>query len=215
MTVVATFNAPPGWPPAPPGWRPPVGWQPDASWPPAPPGWYFWPDDATEPPARARAQAGQPGVSQVAWGTPAPVVRRRRTAAFWAVGGGVAVMLGPAFPFVSQRELDLVRAVTVNPGALVMSGLFGAALTGLALAMLSRAKGVAIVELVLSAVGFLGYLSFAVVGAVGVPTETGFGFSVTTKWDPGFGLLLSMLGCLVVVVASVLGLRSAWAPTGG
>lgn len=197
-----------------------MGWQPDASWPPAPPGWDFWPDAATDtppPPPPGQPSPGQPlngqpagvlgGPAQGAWGRPGGVGRPRPTAAWWAVAGGVAVTLAPAFPFVDQQGLDVVRVVTINSGALVVSGLFGATLTGLALGMLSRARGLAIVELVLSAVGFLGYVGFAVAGAVGVPSDTGLGFSVTVKWDPGFGLLLSILGCLVVVVAAVVGLR--------
>jgi len=55
----ATFNPPPGWPPAPQGWLPSAGWQPDPSWPPPPEGWQFVLDQAAEDPQTTKVSEAQ------------------------------------------------------------------------------------------------------------------------------------------------------------
>ncbi len=124
-----------------------------------------------------------------------------------ALCGGVAVFLGARMPFIADPSNPFYE---VSSGALTVSLLFGLLLAGMAGAMWwqpAAARGYAVALIALGALGAVGYLLFAATGAAGVEEEVGFGATTTITFSPGFGLLVSIAGCVVAVVGAIMALR--------
>jgi len=179
------LNPPPGWPPVPAGWTPPANWQPDPSWPAPPPGWQLWIEDRGPVATAAPAAVARPAAR-----TPAGAAAMN---SYWAIGGGAAIIIGAWLPFISVSAADLGLGDFKMPTSLQLtSALFGLILAGLGFG-LRKTPGYGTALLVLSILGLIGYVGFTLFGLVGVSI---FHFS------PSIGLILSILGCIAVLVGA-------------
>jgi hypothetical protein len=135
-------------------------------------------------------------------GTPAA----RPRAVTWALGAAVLVFIGSFMPFASVRTLGLYTW-EVQPGAVVVSALFGVVLAVLALGTRLDNKPLRVASGVLlscgAGFGALGYGGFAVLGLSGFDSETSAGIPIHVEFTPGAGLVACFTGCVIAMVASL------------
>jgi hypothetical protein len=120
----------------------------------------------------------------------------------WALGGGVAVLLGTLLPWISSR--GFLAVYEVSAGAKVLSVLLALTLIGAAIAgsMEAYQRPAVRVGIVIAGLGVLAYGCFIVAGWVGVNTDLGLGFQVKTHWDPNVGLILCFGGAIAALAGN-------------
>jgi hypothetical protein len=123
------------------------------------------------------------------------------------MGGGAAVFLGSLLPFVSANLDGLVSADPVQPGARVLSVLFGLAIVALGAVMRfgppTAMRGVTIAALCCGVAGALGYAGFILIGLHGISEADSLGFPAQVTYFPSIGIILALAGCLAAAVAGL------------
>jgi hypothetical protein len=184
------LNPPPGWPPVPAGWTPPANWQPDPSWPAPPPGWQLWIEDAAPAAATGRVATAVPVA------TAKPALDAQTISSYWAIGGGIALIIGAWIPFITVTASTSFGAASDTfsmPTFLQLtSAIWGLILAGLGFGM-RKTPGYSTALLVLAILGLIGYGAFTLFGLVGV---------WIFHFYPSIGLILSLLGNIAVFVGA-------------
>jgi hypothetical protein len=129
-----------------------------------------------------------------------------------ALWGGIGIVIGALLPFIfhAQATVDGAQVASgfgIGIGYRLISLFFGLLLAGLAVStrywpVLRRP--VAISSLVLSLLGFAGYVLFTLAGVAGIAEQTG----LQVSWYPNIGALDSIAGSAACAIAAIVMLRT-------
>jgi hypothetical protein len=176
--MTTRFNPPPGRSAVTPGW------QPGPSSPVPPPGWPL--------PQEEEKTARQ-------WHV---------IAARTVIAGGALVFLGSLLPFISSSEPDLYQLSSAPQDTATFFGIVLAAVGAVMLAKSVRTKVTCgIVALSAAGITELTLLVITIAGIAGVDEPDGFGGSVHVSLSPHAGIFISILGCAVAGIGSVISFR--------
>ena len=129
-----------------------------------------------------------------------------------ALWGGIGIVIGAGLPFIfhAQATADgatVASGLGISTGYRFISLLFGLLLAGLAASTRYQPafrRPVAISALVLSLLGFAGYVLFTLAGIGGITEQTGLQLS----WYPNIGMVDSIAGSAACAIAAIVMLRT-------